>query len=104
MCCVVFVYVFVLIFFSMDWVIVIHRGFNLASKDPNGLSDPYVKIEVRDVDNGVLLKKETKVQKKTLNPAWNERFVVKVISLSACLWFVLSLRCSKGASGCAYFA
>ncbi len=62
---------------SVDWVVVVHRGLNLASKDPNGLSDPYVKVEVRDESGAVLLRKETKVQKKTLNPAWNERFVVR---------------------------
>eukprot|EP01103_Thecamoeba_quadrilineata_P012386 TRINITY_DN3187_c0_g1_i1.p1 TRINITY_DN3187_c0_g1~~TRINITY_DN3187_c0_g1_i1.p1 ORF type:complete len:789 (-),score=103.91 TRINITY_DN3187_c0_g1_i1:70-2436(-) len=41
---------------------------NLASKDANGLSDPYVELCFQDV------KKKTKVKKKTLNPIFNEEF------------------------------
>eukprot|EP01102_Stenamoeba_stenopodia_P013519 TRINITY_DN439_c0_g1_i1.p1 TRINITY_DN439_c0_g1~~TRINITY_DN439_c0_g1_i1.p1 ORF type:complete len:781 (+),score=191.31 TRINITY_DN439_c0_g1_i1:58-2400(+) len=41
---------------------------NLASKDSNGLSDPYVKLEF----NGQ--KQKSKIKKKTLNPFYNEDF------------------------------
>ena len=46
----------------------IREGRNLASADPNGKSDPYVKLEVGTQ------KKKSKTVKKTLNPAFNEEF------------------------------
>ncbi|KAH8890839.1 tricalbin [Thozetella sp. PMI_491] len=51
---------------------------DLPSADSNGKSDPYVKFEL----NGDEVFK-TKVQKKTLNPAWNEFFEVPVPSRTA---------------------
>ncbi|EKJ67966.1 hypothetical protein FPSE_11777 [Fusarium pseudograminearum CS3096] len=47
----------------------------LPSADRNGKSDPYCKFEL----NGQEIHK-TKVQKKTLNPTWNEYFEVNVPS------------------------
>lgn len=51
---------------------------DLPSADSNGKSDPYVKFEL----NGQEVFK-TKVQKKTLHPAWNEFFEVPVSSRTA---------------------
>ena len=51
---------------------------DLPSADRNGYSDPYCKFEL----NGVPVFK-TKVQKKTLHPAWNEFFEVDVPSRTA---------------------
>ncbi|KAK3942201.1 tricalbin-3 [Diplogelasinospora grovesii] len=51
---------------------------DLPSADANGKSDPYVKFEL----NGHEVFK-TKVQKKTLQPAWNEFFEVPVPSRTA---------------------
>ena len=47
--------------------VVIHSCRNLKAADPNGFSDPYVRMVV-----GGKHKCTTKVIKKTLNPAWDE--------------------------------
>lgn len=53
-------------------------GHDLPAADSNGKSDPYCKFEL----NGQEVFK-TKVQKKTLNPAWNEFFEVVIPSRTA---------------------
>jgi len=50
----------------------------LASKDSNGLSDPYCEIYILD-EKGQQNKKskqKTKVIKKSLTPSWNETFTI----------------------------
>ena len=51
---------------------------DLPSADRNGYSDPYCKFEL----NGKTIHK-TKVQKKTLHPAWNEFFETEIASRTA---------------------
>ncbi|KAH6671447.1 C2 domain-containing protein [Halenospora varia] len=51
---------------------------DLPSADRNGYSDPYCKFELNGKDVF-----KTKVQKKTLHPAWNEFFEVDVPSRTA---------------------
>eukprot|EP01124_Arcella_intermedia_P009742 TRINITY_DN1635_c0_g1_i2.p1 TRINITY_DN1635_c0_g1~~TRINITY_DN1635_c0_g1_i2.p1 ORF type:complete len:1186 (+),score=442.50 TRINITY_DN1635_c0_g1_i2:50-3607(+) len=49
-------------------------GKNLAAKDDNGLSDPFMKITLRGKTQ------QTKVVEETLNPEWNETFEFQVAS------------------------
>lgn len=43
--------------------------------DPNGLADPYVKIKLT-CDGERNRKYKTKVVKASLNPEWNETFIM----------------------------
>lgn len=44
---------------------------DLAAKDANGLSDPYVRVTLLPDKKHRL---ETKIKRRTLNPRWNETF------------------------------
>ena len=47
------------------------KGRDLAARDLNGLSDPYVRITLLPDKKHRL---ETKIKRRTLNPRWNETF------------------------------
>lgn len=54
-------------------------GHKLAKKDIFGASDPYVKVDlINSQDNVVVDSFYTKTKKRTLNPTWDEEFLVRV--------------------------
>ena len=54
------------------------QGKDLAAKDTNGLSDPYVRITLLPDKKQRL---DTKIKRRTLNPRWNETIYFEGILL-----------------------
>lgn len=53
-----------------DLIVIAKSAERLLSADLNGFSDPYLKFYLNDENNSIF---KTHVEKKTLNPTWNER-------------------------------
>ncbi|XP_055337320.1 calcium-dependent protein kinase C-like isoform X2 [Paramacrobiotus metropolitanus] len=53
--------------------VVVHEARNLIPMDPNGASDPYVKLKLQPDPDGKT-KQKTKTVKVNLNPHWEEKF------------------------------
>uniref|UniRef100_A0A5K3FBL1 Protein kinase C n=2 Tax=Mesocestoides corti TaxID=53468 RepID=A0A5K3FBL1_MESCO len=58
-------------------IVIVKEAKNLVPMDPNGLADPYVKLKLTG-DNERTRKLKTKVVKASLNPRWNETFLIEV--------------------------
>ncbi len=51
----------------------LRRGYDLAARDANGSSDPYVKFYLRGK-----VQHKSRIVHKDLNPVWDEQFVLGV--------------------------
>jgi len=66
------------------------QGRDLAAKDSNGLSDPYVRVTLLPDKKHRL---ETKIKRRTLNPRWNETFYFEGFPINKLQSRVLHLHC-----------